>query len=96
MKNKSKKEKTIELISYISTDDTLDTCVGEKNIKVVTHAPNLGYYIWIFNYEDVLVALIDMGNGHYAFYKTATIFDVVIAQIINQFYLIRNKKIGGI
>lgn len=96
MKNKSKKEKIIELISYISTDDTLDICVAEKNIKVVTYAPNLGYYIWIFNYENVLVALIDMGNGHYAFYKIATIFDVIVAKIMNQFYLITNKNTGGI
>ena len=96
MKNKSKKQKIIELISYISEDDTLDSCVADKNIKVVCYAPHISYFAWIFNYEGVLVSLIDMGNGHYAFYKSVTNFDVLRAQIINQFNIIKNKNTGGI
>ena len=76
-----KKWKNIsELIDYIAEDDTLDSCA--KYLKCICYAPNIGYKSWIFKYKGTLIALFDLGNGHYDFHKAVTWIDVLLAKIM--------------
>lgn len=57
----------------------------EGNLKCICYAPNVGYRSWIFRYKKVLVALFDEGNDWYRFHTAVTIFDVIVALLIDRF-----------
>lgn len=69
----------IEFIEHIERDDTLTLCC--KDCKKLTYAPNLGYHTWIFKYKDIMVALHDASNGHYAYLDKVGIVELVMAKI---------------
>ena len=74
---KDKYRNAIELIKLLREDSTMDNVT--KPIRCLTYAPNLGYRIWIFKYNGTLVALGDLGNGHYAFHSTVSYWDLIKA-----------------
>lgn len=67
-----------ELLECIANDDLLDSC--SKNLTCITYAPNVGYRSWIFLYKGILVALWDMGNCHWGFHSTVTLWDLIVAK----------------
>lgn len=79
---RKKWENISELILCITKDDMLDSCA--KHLKCICYAPNIGYRSWIFKYKGTLVALFDMGNGHYSFYTAVTWIDVLLAKIMDK------------
>lgn len=76
---KTKSDIIHELIRGLEVDSTGSTLNGE--LKCVTHAPQLGYLSWIFKYKGVLVAVSDMGNGHFSYDYPVNKIDVLIARI---------------
>lgn len=84
-------EKLGELFRLVMQDSTLDNC--EKDLKCISYAPNIGYRTWIFRYKGVLVALDDVGNGHYDFYTAVSFIDLVIARFSVLFSEMKFKKI---
>lgn len=81
----NKWKKIAELCDYIAKDSTLDIVPYEHYFKCICHAPNVGYRSWIFNYRGVLVALYDLGNGHYDFHTAVTRFDTFVAKLCEKF-----------
>lgn len=89
--NMSKKWNIIsELCEKIYEDDMLDGC-GE-HLKCIGYAPWIGYRSWIFSYKGVLVALFDVGNGHYDFHTAVTWIDMMRAKILDRIESYRFRK----
>ena len=57
----------------------------EGNLKCICYAPNIGYRSWIFKYNKVFVALFDAGYDHYNFNTAVSIFDVIVALLMDRF-----------
>lgn len=79
-----------ELCRKIDEDDTLEKCV--KELRIVSYAPNIGYRAWIFKYKKTLVALLDIGNSHWAFYSAVTRFDLLSAKVSDLVERLKYRK----
>lgn len=76
---KTKWNKISELVGEIAKDSTLSTCY--RDLECMGHAPHIGYRSWIFKYKGVLIALCDIGNGHYDFHTAVNWIDLLVARL---------------
>ena len=52
-----------------------------EELKIVCHAPQIGYRAWIFKYKGVYMCFMDDSNGWWSFHSAAGYLDVIAAKI---------------